>query len=105
MAGAPSDNTTLVEIIDELRAKGYDRDVQVTGDGQLCCRDCGHCVVAEDMELLELRRLEGASDPADMAAVLAVRCGGCGHSGVAVVRYGPEAGLAFWLYVTSDWVA
>jgi hypothetical protein len=90
--GAPSDNTTLVELLADLRAKGFDRDIRVTEDGQLCCRDCGHCVAAEDMELLELRRLEGASDPSDMAAVLGVRCAGCGAKGVAIVRYGPEAG-------------
>jgi hypothetical protein len=90
--GAPSDNTTLVEILAELRTLGFERDVQVTDAGELCCRECGHCVPAASMELLELRRLEGASDPADEAAVLGVRCGGCGALGVAIVRYGPEAG-------------
>jgi hypothetical protein len=90
--GAPSDNTTLVELIDDLQALGFDHDMQVTDIGMLCCRECGHCVAAQDMELLELRRLEGASDVSDMAAVLGLRCGGCGARGIAIVRYGPEAG-------------
>ncbi len=90
--GAPSDNTTLVEVLEDLRVLGFTHDVQVDERGRLCCRQCGTCVDAADMELLELRRLEGASDPSDMAAVLGVRCSGCGALGAAVVRYGPEAG-------------
>ncbi len=88
-AGVPGD---LVEVLADLAAEGFTEDVQVTDDGRLCCRRCGHCVQAEDMELLVLRRLEGASDPGDMAAVLGLRCPGCGMRGAAVVRFGPEAG-------------
>ena len=75
-----------------LAEEGFTEDVQVTEDGRLCCRRCGHCVAAEDMELLTLRRVEGASDPGDMAAVLGLQCPGCGLKGAAVVRFGPEAG-------------
>ena len=88
----PTGPETLVEALEELRQLGFVEDIQVTEDGELCCRACGHCVHAEDMELLELRRLEGASDPGDMAAVLGVQCPGCGAKGSAVVRFGPEAG-------------
>ena len=89
--GVPTDRT-LVELLADLRAEGYERDVTVHEDGQLCCRGCDHCVAPEDMELLTLRRVEGASDPGDEAAVLGLRCAGCNELGVAVVRYGPEAG-------------
>ena len=91
MAGVPSDRT-LVEVLADLREEGFTVDVTVREDGQLCCRGCQHCVAPEDMELLALRRIEGASDPGDEAAVLGLRCAGCGDLGVAVVRYGPEAG-------------
>jgi hypothetical protein len=91
MPGVPTDRT-LIEVLADLREEGFTEDVQVTEDGQLCCRKCGHCVAAEDMDLLTLRRVEGASDPGDEAAVLGLRCGGCGELGVAIVRYGPEAG-------------
>ena len=71
---------------------GFAADVIVHEDGQLCCRGCEHCVAPEDMDLLAIRRIEGASDPGDEAAVLGLRCAGCGDLGVAIVRYGPEAG-------------
>lgn len=90
--GTATGGSTLVEVLDELRRQGFTEDVQVTDEGQLCCRTCGHCVDADQVELLVLRRLEGASDPGDMAAVLGIRCGGCDRQGAAVVRYGPEAG-------------
>jgi hypothetical protein len=91
MAGVPADRT-LVELLADLRAEGFTQDVNVGDDGQLCCRACRHCVLPEEMDLLTLRRIEGASDPGDEAAVLGLRCAGCGQLAVAVVRYGPEAG-------------
>jgi hypothetical protein len=89
--GVPADRT-LVEVLDGLRDEGFTEDVQVTDDGELCCRSCGHCVPAAEADLLALRRVEGASDPADMAAVVGTQCRGCGSRGLAVVRFGPEAG-------------
>lgn len=89
--GAPSDNTSLVAVLAGFQDDGYDGNFQVTEDGDLCCGSCDRCATAEEVVLDELRRLEGASDPADMAAVLAVRCPECDRRGTAVVRYGPEA--------------
>jgi hypothetical protein len=89
---APSDNTSLVEVLAALQQEGYGGDVLVDDDGALCCRACGTCVPADHVVIDQLRRLEGASDPADMAAVLALRCEACSERGTAVVRYGPEAG-------------
>jgi hypothetical protein len=91
VAGAPSDNTSLVAVLAGLRQAGYEADLDVADDGRLCCRACDHRAVPDEVRLDELRRLEGASDPADMMAVLAVRCPSCGARGTAVVRYGPEA--------------
>lgn len=91
MSGVPSDRT-LTEVLANLRKEGFTADVIVREDGQLCCRGCEHCVAPEDMDLLAMRRIEGASDPGDEAAVLGLRCAGCGELGVAIVRYGPEAG-------------
>ena len=90
-AGVPTDRT-LLEVLDGLRAEGFTEEIRVTEDGELCCRTCGHCVHAQDLHLLTLRRVEGASDPGDMAAVLGLQCPGCERKGVAIVRYGPEAG-------------
>jgi hypothetical protein len=91
VAGAPSDNTSMVAVLERLRADGYEAQFEPNDDGDLCCLTCGHCTSPSDVAVDELRRLEGASDPADMAAVLAVRCPNCGARGTSVVRYGPEA--------------
>lgn len=89
--GVPSDNTTLVAVLGRFQESGYDADFFVEDDGRLRCRTCGTTVAAEAAELDQLRRVEGASDPADMAAVLGIRCRACGARGTAVLRFGPEA--------------
>jgi hypothetical protein len=92
LAGVPSDNTTLVAVLDAARRSGYDHDFYVADDGALCCRICGVCAEPEHAQVHDLRRLEGASDPADMACVLSVQCPACSARGTAIVRFGPEAG-------------
>jgi len=89
--GAPSDNTTLVAILEALAAEGFDHDMFVTPEVQLRCGACHQDTAPSDLVLDRMRRIEGASDPADMAAVLGITCGHCGARGTAVVRYGPEA--------------
>jgi len=89
--GAPSDNTTLVAILEALAAEGFDQDMFVTPEAQLRCGACHRDTAPSDLVLGRMRRIEGASDPADMAAVLGITCGHCGARGTAVVRYGPEA--------------
>ncbi|MGQ0432750.1 MAG: hypothetical protein ACT452_10150 [Microthrixaceae bacterium] len=91
VAGVPQD-VTLVEVLAELSGLGYTTEFFVHADGRLCCRVCGVCAEPSTVEVELFRRLEGASDPSDMAAVVAVRCRACGGRGLAVVRYGPEAG-------------
>ncbi|MDQ2651377.1 MAG: hypothetical protein M3Z03_17710 [Actinomycetota bacterium] len=103
--GSPSDNTTLVEVLADLAASGYDRDVFVReDDGWVCCSACRACQAPDQLILDGIRRLEGASDPADMAAVLAVTCASCGIHGTAVVKFGPEAteGEAILLRTIDD---
>ncbi len=90
-AGAPSDNTTLVAVLNALVAEGFTQDMFVTPEAQLRCGVCHRDTAPADLVLDRLRRIEGASDPADMAAVLGVTCGHCDARGTAVVRYGPEA--------------
>jgi hypothetical protein len=91
IAGAPSDNTTLVAILAAFEQDGFAGDMFVTDDGEVRCGACRHTVAPADMEVHAIRRVEGASDPADMAAVLALVCEECGARGTAIVRFGPEA--------------
>ena len=92
VAGEPTGGRTLLEVLADLKAAGYERDMFVMPDATVRCGSCHHDAAPEDLVLHELRRLEGVSDPSDMAAVLALECKVCGMRGTAVVRYGPEAG-------------
>lgn len=89
--GQPTGASTLLEALDHLRSLGFDRDMFVTEDAMVRCGSCHQDTAPADLDLLELVRLEGVSDPADEAAVLALTCRLCGARGTAVVRYGPEA--------------
>lgn len=88
--GVPVDRT-LLSVLEELRADGFDRDMFVTSEARVRCGSCHHDAAPAELELHAIQRLEGASDPSDEAAVLALTCTVCGAHGTAVVRFGPEA--------------
>ena len=88
---APSDHTTLSEVLAEFEVDGYTGTFEVEEGGAVRCLSCDEPSEPDALDLYAIRRLEGASDPADMAAVLATRCSRCGTRGVIVARYGPEA--------------
>ncbi|HEU5085089.1 MAG TPA: hypothetical protein VFU14_17235 [Acidimicrobiales bacterium] len=89
--GAPSDNTTAVAELEELRQQGYGGDFRVVEGGAVRCRQCEHTEQAEELDIDVFRRLEGASEPDEMSAVLAITCPACGSKGTALVAYGPHA--------------
>lgn len=91
VAGAPSDNTTAVAVIDDLREQGYEADFVVGEGGVVRCTACRHEEQPGDIDVDVFRRLEGASDPADMSAILAMTCRECGTKGIVMVGYGPNA--------------
>ena len=90
LPGAPSDATTLTDVLSAMAQEGFDGELTVCDGGQVRDEVRGVTVDAGQLELHRLRRLEGASDPADMAAVAAVS-GPSGLRGTLVLRYGPEA--------------
>jgi hypothetical protein len=85
---------TVFEVLRDFQADGYAGDLFAEEGGEVRCGTCDEVSPAADLDVVELRRLEGASDPADMAAVVAAPCPRCGAKGVMVVMYGPEAGPA-----------
>lgn len=89
--GAPSDNTTAVAEIDDLREQGYRADFVVGERGVVRCTKCRHEEPPEDVDVDVFRRLEGASDPDDMSVILAMTCRECGTKGIVMVGYGPRA--------------
>jgi hypothetical protein len=81
---------TLIEVIDAFAGDGYDGQFAET-DAKVRCLACDVVSPPATVELHELRRLEGASDPSDMLAVAAITCPSCGARGTLVLNYGPEA--------------
>lgn len=92
--GVPSDNTTLLEVLDALRGQGFSGSLSAEPGGTIKCSTCGRSMPTETFEPMIERRLEGASDPADELLVLAGRCGSCRAGGVLLLGYGPEASAA-----------
>jgi hypothetical protein len=94
VSGTPTGPSPLLEALADLRSLGFDRDMFVTPAALVRCGACHHDAAPAELDLLHLRRVEGASDPGDMAAVLGVVCTVCGKRGTLVVRFGPEASAA-----------
>lgn len=88
-APAPSDHTTLVDVLAGYADAGFAADFSVGEGAQIRCDSCGTTSPASGFVMHSLRRLEGASDPDDMIAVVALDCPVCGVSGTAVLSFGP----------------
>ena len=93
-AGVPSDNTTLLSVLQAFRDEGWTADPVLTEDGPIRCAACRELGEPEDYGVGDLRRMEGASDPVDMLAVVGVSCPNCGDKGTLVLHYGPTASPA-----------
>ena len=89
---APSDHTTLTEVLGQFADAGFVGEFEVAGGGTtLHCLTCNAETRASEIPQHSIRRLEGASDPADMAAVAAVTCPRCSARGTLVLPFGPSA--------------
>ncbi len=91
---APSDNTTLVDVLEGYTEAGFASSFAAEEDGIVHCDSCGSDLDSSRVVMRSLRRLEGASDPDDMMAVVALECGVCGAAGTMVLGYGPSATAA-----------
>jgi hypothetical protein len=89
--GAPSDNTTLVGVLQAFEQQGFTEQFIAGEDGSVTCVSCNGAVSASMLIVEASRRLEGASDPADMMTVVAARCPQCDAAGTLVLGYGPNA--------------
>ena len=88
---APSDNTTLTEVLDGYAEAGFTSSFAAQDGGVVRCDTCGSELDPSRLHMRSLRRLEGASDPDDMMAVVAVQCDACGAAGTMVLGFGPAA--------------
>ena len=85
------DNITLSEILESFELEGYRGQMAARAAGQVLCVSCHMESDAAEMQVDDLRRIEGVSDPADMMAVAALVCPLCNSQGTLVLSYGPEA--------------
>ena len=88
---APSDNTTLQDVLDGYIEAGFAANFGAQEGAIVRCDTCGTELDAGAVRMRSLRRLEGASDPDDMLAVVALECEVCGAAGTLVLGYGPTA--------------
>jgi hypothetical protein len=82
---------TLLDVLARFTGQGWSSQFAARAGGTVECESCHTSMAAVDVPVLELRRLEGASDPDDMLAVVAVECSTCGLRGSLVLNYGPTA--------------
>jgi hypothetical protein len=82
---------TLLEVLARYTRHGWSSQFAARPGATVECESCHHSMAAVDVPVLELQRLEGASDPDDMLAVVAVECPNCGLRGSLVLNYGPTA--------------
>ncbi len=85
------DSETLLDVLGRFTRNGWSSQFAARAGGTVECQSCHTSTAAEAVPVLELRRLEGASDPDDMLAVVAVECAHCGLRGSLVLNYGPTA--------------
>jgi hypothetical protein len=82
---------TLLDVLARYTRNGWSSQFAPRAGGTVECESCHHVMAAAEIPVLDLRRLEGASDPDDMLAVLALECPNCGLRGSLVLNYGPTA--------------
>lgn len=82
---------SIVQELKDLGNEGVTSSFSVIPGAKLRCEACNELHPAAMMTLLEVRRLEGKSDPSEMAAVLTLRCGHCQAEGACVLSFGPMA--------------
>ncbi len=88
-----SEAQTLRGIVSQFERDGYESQFGAREGGRIRCFTCRSDMDPDEVAVDEIRRMEGASDPADMVAVLPVTCPRCGARGTLVLGYGPEASL------------
>jgi hypothetical protein len=78
--------TTLVQILHEVREKGYVCDFELTVAG-LFCKKCNEVFKPEDLVIERVYRFEGDSSADDMAVLYGVKASN-GMKGVLIDAYG-----------------
>jgi hypothetical protein len=78
--------TTLVEILPQLKSKGYICNFELK-DGKLFCRETNEMFNPEDIVIERVYRFEGDSNPDDMAVLYGIKAKS-GSKGTLIDAYG-----------------
>jgi hypothetical protein len=89
--GVARDASTILDVLRAFEQQGFTGQFAAREGGRVECLSCRRRSPAAEIELRQLRRLEGASDPDDMLALAALLCPLCGARGTLVLTYGPSA--------------
>ncbi len=81
--------TTLSQVINKLKKKGFDEDFEITDDG-LVAHKSGKKYFPENLIIKKTYRFEGFSNPDDMSVLYAMRTDD-GVKGIFVDAYGTYA--------------
>lgn len=83
--------STLLEVLNTLRDRGYDEQLIADDGATMRCTHCNTKTPVAELDVDGFHRLEGASDPADMNLVVWATCPSCAAKGAATLGYGPHA--------------
>lgn len=83
---------TMTEALRRMSAAGY--ETQFRADGDRLRDSSGRLHAPEELEVDEVARFEGESNPADESAVFALRARALGIKGTYVVAFGPNMDLS-----------
>ncbi|MDP2343181.1 MAG: hypothetical protein Q8O67_19645 [Deltaproteobacteria bacterium] len=86
-----STDHSIIDELQDLEEHGVTEAFAVLAGARVRCSACDQTSDARTVALLDVRRLEGKSDPSEMAAVLTLRCPNCGAEGACVMGFGPLA--------------
>lgn len=87
----PMGADTLVGVLRQASADGFDTQLIARPGGVVECESCKTRSPASSIEPVRHHRLEGASDAADEVLVVEAHCPSCGVGGVLTMGYGPNA--------------
>ena len=82
---------TMADALARFEGEGYTSQFGAVEGDLVRCYSCHVDHEPETIDVDEILRVEGVSDPDDMVAVAALTCPACGCRGTASLKYGAES--------------
>lgn len=80
---------TMVEAIEDLKKRGYTHNFSINNNGELHDRSTSKSFLSSDVELHEMHRFEGNTNPSDMSILYAIETD-TGEKGTVVDAFGVD---------------